>query len=114
MARSVPVHSRVRNSVALMICVVTASAFVQRADTQRESSQAETHAKTLRIAIVQMRSLDHNIDGNLTRATQFAEQAQAEGATLVLYPEFMPTGSYLSRRTHGIPPSRAMARPCSG
>ena len=52
--------------------------------------------RTLRIAIVQMRSLDHDIDGNLKRATEFAEKATAQGAKLVIYPEFMPTGSYLS------------------
>ena len=55
-----------------------------------------TGTRTLRIAIVQMRSLDHNIDGNLKRATEFADKAAAQGANLVLYPEFMPTGSYLS------------------
>src|SRR5262245_13579502 len=47
--------------------------------------------RTLRIAIVQMRSLDHNIDGNLERATGFAENAAVQGAKLVLYPEFMST-----------------------
>src|SRR5215470_16516131 len=55
-----------------------------------------TEARTLRVAIVQMRSLNHDIDGNLKRATEFAEKATAQGAKLVLYPEFMPTGSYLS------------------
>jgi len=53
-------------------------------------------SKKLRIAIVQMHSLDHDIDGNLKRATSFAEKAAAQGAALVLYPELMPTGSYLS------------------
>ena len=46
-----------------------------------------------------MRSLDHNIDGNLEAATGFAEKAAAQGAKLVLYPEFMSTGSYLSFET---------------
>jgi N-carbamoylputrescine amidase len=55
-----------------------------------------TGTRTLRIAIVQMRSLDHEIDGNLKRAAEFAEKATAQGAQLVLFPEFMPTGSYLS------------------
>jgi N-carbamoylputrescine amidase len=50
----------------------------------------------LRIAVVQMYSRDHDIEGNLERATWFAEKAAARGAKLVLYPEFMPTGSYLS------------------
>lgn len=53
-------------------------------------------AKRLRIAIVQMRSLDHDLKGNLRQATTYAEEAAAQGAQFVLYPEFMPTGSYLS------------------
>src|SRR5215469_8798718 len=55
-----------------------------------------TGTRTLRIAIVQMRSLDHDIGVNLNRATEFAEKAAAQGAQLILFPEFMPTGSYLS------------------
>jgi N-carbamoylputrescine amidase len=54
-----------------------------------------TGARTLRIAVVQMESLDHDIDGNLKRATTFAETAAARGAKFVLFPEFMATGSYL-------------------
>jgi len=42
-----------------------------------------------------MQSADHDIDGNLKRATVFAEKAAEQGARLVLFPEFMPTGSYL-------------------
>src|SRR5215472_2731156 len=53
-------------------------------------------ARSLRIAVVQMQSVDHDIDGNLKRATAFAEKAAAQGARLVLFPEFMATGSYLS------------------
>jgi N-carbamoylputrescine amidase len=49
----------------------------------------------LRIAVVQMQSGDHDIDGNLKRATAFAEAAAAKGAQFVVFPEFMPTGSYL-------------------
>src|SRR6516164_3170180 len=56
-------------------------------------------ARPLRIAIVQMKSLDHDIDGNLRQATAYAEEAAARGAQFVLYPEFMPTGSYLSSDT---------------
>ena len=52
--------------------------------------------RTLRIAAVQMASFDHDIDGNLRRATAFAESAAAKGTQLVLFPELMPTGSYLS------------------
>src|SRR5215471_213640 len=53
-------------------------------------------ASTLRIAVVQMKSLDHDIDGNLKQATTYAEKAAAGGAQFVLFPEFMATGSYLS------------------
>jgi hypothetical protein len=56
-------------------------------------------ARPLRIAIVQMKSLDHDIDGNLRQATTYAEEAAARGAQFVLYPEFMSTGSYLSSDT---------------
>jgi N-carbamoylputrescine amidase len=42
-----------------------------------------------------MQSGDHDIDGNLKRATAFAEKAAAQRARLVLFPEMMPTGSYL-------------------
>jgi N-carbamoylputrescine amidase len=52
-------------------------------------------ARTMRIAIVQMHSGDRDIDGNLKRASTFAETASAKGAQFVLFPEFMPTGSYL-------------------
>jgi N-carbamoylputrescine amidase len=57
---------------------------------------AATNARTLRIAVVQMQSVDHDIDANLKRATAFAEQAVAQGAQFVLFPEMMATGSYLS------------------
>src|SRR5215813_8557420 len=52
--------------------------------------------KILRIAIVQMKSLDHDIEGNLNQATTYADKAAAAGAQFVLFPEFMATGSYLS------------------
>ena len=55
--------------------------------------------KKLRVAVVQMRSRDHDIEGNLQRATEFARQAAAKGAVFVLFPEMMPTGSYLSSDT---------------
>ena len=52
--------------------------------------------RSLRIAVIQMKSLDHNIDGNLRLATKYADDAAAQGAQFVLFPEFMATGSYLS------------------
>jgi len=59
----------------------------------------QSGARPLRFAIVQMKSLDHDIDGNLRQATTYVEEAAARGAQFVLYPEFMPTGSYLSSDT---------------
>lgn len=56
-------------------------------------------ARPLRIAIVQMQSLNHDIDANLKKATRFSEQAETQGAKLVLFPELMPTGSYLADDT---------------
>src|SRR5262249_13728969 len=52
--------------------------------------------RALRLAVVQMPSVDHDIDANLKRASAFAEQAAQQGAQFVLFPEFMATGSYLS------------------
>lgn len=49
-------------------------------------------ARDLRVAAVQMRSENGDIEGNLERATTFAEQAARDGAQLVVFPEFMPTG----------------------
>jgi len=43
-----------------------------------------------------MVSADHDIDANLRRAAAFADAAAAKGAQLVVFPELMPTGSYLS------------------
>src|SRR5262247_703432 len=53
-------------------------------------------ASTLRIAVVQMKSLDHDIDRNLKQAANYADKASAAGAQFVLFPELMATGSYLS------------------
>jgi N-carbamoylputrescine amidase len=53
-------------------------------------------ARPLQIAVVQMKSVDHDIDANLRQATTYAEEAAARGAQFVLFPEFMATGSYLS------------------
>ena len=69
--------------------------------------------RTLRIAVVQMQSRDHDIPQNLKRASTFADTAAAKGAQFVLFPEFMPTGSYLYFDTwDAAEPSRA--RPYSG
>ena len=48
--------------------------------------------RTLRVAAVQMASENGEIRANLDRATGLAEEAAAQGARLVVFPEFMPTG----------------------
>jgi N-carbamoylputrescine amidase len=63
---------------------------------QIPAQTAAAAERALRIAVVQMPSVDHDIDANLKRATTLAEQAAKQGAQLVLFPEFMATGSYLS------------------
>lgn len=45
--------------------------------------------KTLTLAAAQITCQDGKVMENLTRATQLAEQAQSQGAQLVLLPEFM-------------------------
>ncbi|NPV58234.1 MAG: carbon-nitrogen hydrolase family protein [Actinobacteria bacterium] len=54
-------------------------------------------ARTLKVAAVQMESRNGDIAGNLERATRLAERAALEGASLILFPEFMPTGYIFSR-----------------
>ena len=52
--------------------------------------------KKLTLAAAQITCQDGRVQENLTRATQMAEQAQAQGAQLVLFPEFMPQGYLLT------------------
>ncbi|MFW6113557.1 MAG: carbon-nitrogen hydrolase family protein [Actinomycetota bacterium] len=46
----------------------------------------------LRVAAVQMESVNGDIKTNLERAGGFVERAAEEGAKLIVLPEFMPTG----------------------
>ena len=64
-------------------------------DSSRDTT-TKSSARSLRIAVVQMKSLDHDIDGNLRQGTAYADQAAFQGAQFVLFPELMATGSYLS------------------
>ena len=57
---------------------------------------AASAPRSVRLAVVQMPSVDHDLDANLRRATVFAEQAVARGAQFVLFPELMATGSYIA------------------
>src|SRR5262245_48135366 len=67
-----------------------------QAQLQVPTRSAAATERTLRIAVIQMSSVDHDIDANLKRATALVEQAAKQGAQFVLLPEFMATGSYLS------------------
>ena len=104
--------------VPILTCALASHLLSQGSSKDSHPSQTANPSKlpgprTLRIAIVQMHSLDHDIDGNLKRATKFSEQGAAQGATLVLFPELMATGpTCLS--TPRIPPNRATARPYGG
>jgi N-carbamoylputrescine amidase len=60
------------------------------------SPQASAAPRTLRLAVAQMRSADGDIEGNLRQATHWARAAHADGAELILFPEFMPTGYALN------------------
>lgn len=52
--------------------------------------------KTLTLAAAQMTCANAKVIENLTHASAMAEQAQARGAQLVLFPEFMPQGYLLT------------------
>ena len=52
--------------------------------------------KTLILAAAQIACTDGKVIENLAHASAMAEQAQAQGAQLVLFPEFMPQGYLLS------------------
>ena len=85
-----------RTSAARVATCVLLLARVGYLPGQQSQNPPAAHVKTLRIAAVQMKSVDHDIGGNLKRATTFAEQAAEAGAQFVLFPELMPTGSYVS------------------
>lgn len=48
--------------------------------------------KSIRVAAVQMESINGDIEGNLQRAMPLVEQAAEKGARVITLPEFMPTG----------------------
>jgi N-carbamoylputrescine amidase len=52
--------------------------------------------KKLTLAAAQITCQDGKVMENLAHATQMAEQAQGQGAQLVLFPEFMPQGYLLT------------------
>ena len=62
--------------------------------------------KSIRMALVQMMSQVGDVAGNLAPMRGFVEQAAAEGAQLVCFPETSLTG-YGSSRAHGLALSRS-------
>lgn len=78
------------------IVVVVAATLGAQPSAQAPGANGAAASRSLRIAVVQMGSVDHDLDANLRRATGFAEQAVARGAQFVLFPEMMATGSYLA------------------
>jgi len=80
----------------VLLYVVGIAGSASEAQVQVPTQTAVAGGRALRIAVVQMPSVDHDIEANLKRATAFAEQAVKQGAQFVLFPEFMATGSYLS------------------
>jgi len=81
---------------AALLFVVGIAGTAPAVQVQVPTQSGDAAQRTLRIAVVQMPSVDHDIDANLTRATSLADQAVKQGAEFVLFPEFMATGSYLS------------------
>src|SRR5262252_6212471 len=84
-------NSRWLIAPALCLFIGATSAFAPGLRSSAHSAQfgnlsmysMTTSARPLRIAVVQMQSADHDIDGNLKRATVFAEKAAEQGARLV-------------------------------
>lgn len=71
-----------------LLCIVTFD-FIEAGD-------ANSEAVNIRVAAVQMASIDGDIEGNLAHAETLVEQAAAAGAQIILLPEFMPTGYSLT------------------
>src|SRR5215510_3510539 len=85
-----------RRISTLIAAGVFLSMSVKATPDSRWHPAAAGATRSLRIAVVQMPSVDHDIDANLERAAALATQAIRSGAQFVLFPELMPTGSYLS------------------
>lgn len=97
--RAVRCGSVQRESVVGVVAALVGSPLQAQTGTKNARPAAATNVRSLRIAVVQMQSVDHDVDANLKRATTFAEQAAARGAEFILFPETMATESYLSADT---------------
>lgn len=53
--------------------------------------------RKIKVAVIQMASEDGKVIKNLERAESFVSKAAAEGAQLVVFPEFMPQGYRLTK-----------------
>ncbi len=62
-----------------------------------EAQAINSGVLSIRVAAVQMASVDGDIEGNLAHAKTLIEQAAAQGAQIILLPEFMPPRLQLNR-----------------
>ena len=83
-------------SVLFLLGGLSAAEIASCKSFQDPEKTTKSGVRSLRVAVIQMKSLDHDIDGNLRQAAAYADEAVAQGAQFVLFPEFMATGSYLS------------------
>lgn len=60
-------------------------------------THASKQARSVKVAAIQVASENGQIEANLRSALPFVEKAAAEGATLVVLPEFLPTGYVLTQ-----------------
>jgi len=77
---------------------------VERTSPQVMGRQRKSVASNLRIAIVQMKSLDHDIDGNLKQATTYADTAAAAGRAIRFVSGVHGDGLLSFPSTHGNRP----------
>jgi N-carbamoylputrescine amidase len=68
----------------------------------KERSGTQRKPITLRVAALQLVSKNGDVAGNLARATPFVERAARAGATLVLLPEFYPSGYIYTDQTWDV------------
>jgi N-carbamoylputrescine amidase len=78
------------------------------ANAAQMAAPAQVHGnRSLRVAAVQMPSRIGAVAENLARANGLADEAAAQGAELILFPELMPSGYAWDRRAwSGAEPSR--------
>jgi len=66
----------------------------------------DREARVLNVAAVQMESVNGDIRGNLERARHWVNEAAQRGASLIVLPEFMPTGYIFTKEIWDAAESR--------